>query len=258
MKKFFIAVFAACSILSIQALQAAQEQPQTFEDKPASGRRALGGARVIGVVAGGIAGMKVGGIVGGKREVRRVSESFSVPISPEVSLSFAAHPIFSEVLEEAKAKGEDTGSSVGVLPGILAGYYGAESAAMYALAKLHGVSYRMELISQYYNVNLSQYGQLLKVASLHNPDALIQAIDELFTLRFEADWKKRLEQLFNENSFGWGGIVTKSKNFRDFSRMRDLGAAMAHLYYGTKPNLIFKNYPVELATKLYKELGLLK
>ncbi len=41
---------------------------------------------------------------------------------------------------------------------------------------------------------------------------------------------------------------------RSFVRMVELGAAMANLYYGTKPN---RKNAVDSAMKLYKELGIL-
>lgn len=248
MKKFSIVVLAACSILSIPALQAAQEQPQAFEDKPAltrAERAALAGARVTGAAGAGVAGGLIG--VKGGREILRRSMTEEEKSSP----------LYEEELERSAAVAHGL-AGVGV--GGYAGYKGAGSAVIYALAKLHGVSYRVELVSQYYNINVSQYRQILTMASLQNPDALIEAIDEVYPTRFGSDWNKRLEQLFKRygnraETLVKHGTFTRKKNVRDFVRMIELGAAMANLYYGTKPNP--KN-TVDSATKFYKELGLLK
>ena len=173
-----------------------------------------------------------------------------------------------EVGKEAARRAQAALMYTPAIGGALAGYYvggklgqkGAQSAVIQALALLHGVSYRVESISQYYNINVSQYRRILIAASLHNPDALIQATDELFPLRFGADWNKRIERLFKKyrkraEILLKPTTVTRKKDIRDFVRMVELGAAMANLYYGTKPDP--KN-TVDSAIQLYKELGLLK
>jgi len=240
MKKMLnLAVFAAISILSIPVLQAVQEQPKAFEDKPAlTGieKAALRGAQSMGILGGGI----VGAFAGQQAAAKWLSRD-DEPIA--------------------------IGTIAGISTGGYTGFTAAQSAAIYFLAKLHGVSYRMELISQYYNINLSQYGRLLTAASQKKTDELIKAIDEAYSLRFGTDWKKRLNQLLKQHGgqasfyveypgLSRMGMSAKEKSdVRDFVRMLELGAAMANLYYGTKPNP--KN-TVDSAIKLYKELELLK
>lgn len=262
MKKHLIAVLAACSILSIHALQAAEEQPQAFEDQPAltrAERAALLGAKAVGVVPGALVGRKVGGVAGALAGgVGGGAAGAGLGGIAEGAEGAAAGGLIGVGL--GGGTGAIAGSLVGIGLGGVAGYRGAGSAAIYALAKLHGVSYRVEAISQYYNINIPQYWQILAVASLQNPDELIQAIDDVFPLRFGSDWNKRLEQLFKKygkraESLLKHSTLTRKKDERDFIRMIELGAAMANLYYGTKPNP--KN-TFASAKQLYEELGLLK
>ncbi|EKD48566.1 MAG: hypothetical protein ACD_64C00252G0001 [uncultured bacterium] len=140
------------------------------------------------------------------------------------------------------------------------GYKGGKSLAILALAKFHGVSYRVEAISQYYNINAGQYKSILTAAATQDPEALLQAINGLYEQRFGENWKERLEKLFKkyrkrarilakESSFN------KKGNLKDFLRMVELGAAMANLYFKTNPN---PEYTINSAIELYQELGLLK
>ncbi len=271
MKKHIIVVLAACSILSISALQAAEEQqPQAFEDQPAltkTERAALKSAKVTGAVGGAWLGYRGVGAVSKKsglftpEKAAHFSKGLkAVNLMPFKERLDAILNLFYTTPEGRSFMSSGVLGWAGIGAGGYAGHKGLGSAAIYALAKLHGVSYRIEAISQYYNINLSQYVQILTVASLGNPDALIQAIGEVFPLRFGSDWNKRLERLFQKYSKRAESLikpttVIRKKDERDFIRMIELGAAMANLYYGTNPDP--KN-TVDSATQLYKELGLLK
>ncbi len=234
MKKFSLMVLAAISVFSTLALYGSEEQLATIEDKPAltkAEQAALVGAKAVGAFGGSIGGLFTTNVIPPKYRHAKI---------PGTEYTFSGVP------------------ALGI--GGYAGYRGAEAAAIYALAKLHGVSYRVEAVSQYYDINFSQYGQMLLEAEQEDADVLIQAISTSYTLRFGSDWHKRLVHLFKkydkraEQLMKLGRRV-RNKEIRDFLRMMKLGAAMADLYYGTNPS---RKNTVDSATLLYKDLGLLQ
>ncbi|HLE76440.1 MAG TPA: hypothetical protein VI521_01565 [Candidatus Babeliales bacterium] len=237
MKKY-LAVFTAISLISTVS---------AFEDKQSLSRAerafliTLKGVGTVGAWAGV---STVGAIVG---------RSLSNEIHSSDRLSDEAKNVlfFGGVLAPLEAAGAG---------GAYFGYKGGKSLAILALAKFHGVTYRVEAISQYYNINAGQYKSILTAAATQDPEALLQAINGLYEQRFGENWKERLEKLFKkyrkrarilakESSFN------KKGNLKDFLRMVELGAAMANLYFKTNPN---PEYTINSAIELYQELGLLK
>lgn len=233
MKKY-LAVFTAISLISTVS---------AFEDKQSLSRAerafliTLKGVGTVGAWAGA---SKVSGIVGDEivRGARRLSR-------------LAEDVLLLGVIASFQAAGAG---------GAYFGYKGGNSLAILALAKFHGVNYRVEAISQYYNINAGQYKSILTAAATQDPEALLQAINGLYEQRFGENWKERLEKLFKkyrkrarilakESSFN------KKGNLKDFLRMVELGAAMANLYFKTNPN---PEYTINSAIELYQELGLLK
>jgi len=231
MKKYTVAI-AALSLISMTC---------AFEDKPALGRierAALTTAKGVGTTAGAVTGTVAGAGLG--YGILHISPE---KVSKDLMTTLAVMPTL-------------CGSTVA---GIIGGYKGGKSLAILALAKLHGVSYRVEAISQHYNINVSQYKPILVAAAAQDPEGLLQAIDEVYTQRFGEQWKEKLPKLFKKYRKR-ARILAKESSFirkdklKDFLRMIELGAAMANLYFGTNPN---KEYTVNSAIELYSELGLL-
>ena len=239
MKKCTVAI-AALSLISMTC---------AFEDKPALGRierAALTTAKGVGTTAGAVTGTVAGAGLGyGILHISPEKDMCSYPkkVSKDLTTVLAVMPTL-------------CGSTVA---GIIGGYKGGKSLAILALAKLHGVSYRVEAISQHYNINVSQYKPILVAAAAQDPEGLLQAIDEVYTQRFGEQWKEKLPKLFKKYRKR-ARILAKESSFirkdklKDFLRIVELGAAMANLYFGTNPN---KEYTVNSAIELYEELGLL-
>ena len=236
MKKY-LAVFTAISLISTVS---------AFEDKQSLSRAER--AFLITLKGVGTVGAWAGASTVGKKVGLFLSEEMdnSDRLSDE-----AQNALFLGVLAPFQAAGAG---------GAYFGYKGGNSLAILALAKFHGVSYRVEAISQYYNINAGQYKSILTAAATQDPEALLQAINGLYEQRFGENWKERLEKLFKkyrkrarilakESSFN------KKGNLKDFLRMVELGAAMANLYFKTNPN---PEYTINSAIELYQELGLLK
>ncbi len=224
MKKYTVAI-AALSFISIIS---------AFEDKPALGRverAALIATKGVGT-AGGLAAGFTTGLDAAIETNKYIEDQYLVSI-----------PIFYG----------------GLIGGAVGGYKGGKSLAVLALAKLHGVPYRVEALSQHYNINVSQYKPILEAAASQNPELLTQAINEVYTQRFGDDWQARMQKLFKKYRRLRRVLVKDSSfirkgNLRDFVRMVELGAAMANLYFKTNPN---KEYTMNSAIELYQELGLL-
>jgi hypothetical protein len=218
-----------------------------FEDKPALTRAEFGlkiVARQVGVSVGSAVGALAGKYTGGTAGVIAADKT----------------PYLKEKVKRIHS-GVIVGAAVGGAIGIYPGYKAGGFVALHALAKYHGVSYTEEMVSQFYNINLSQYGRLLDAAhSKANFDYLNELINNIYTQRFGADWKERLvilyanygdkKSLLSKSYFA----KSKSQDEKDFVRMMELGAAMANLYFKSKPQVktIIAN-----ATKMYQKLGLL-
>ncbi len=154
----------------------------------------------------------------------------------------------------------------GVLLGSVGAYYGhkvVRHESVHAFAMYHGVGYFIERTSQYYNINIGQYGPLFlnAIAGPDNAVALKQAIDVLYVQRFGAEWQIRMVTLFEtyseraESLLKYPAFSAQNDDIKDFIRMIQLGAAMANLYYRTNPD---PRNTISSATTLYKELDLLQ
>lgn len=250
MKKYTVAIAALLLISMISA----------FEDKPALGRAeraALMTAKGIGAATGGIAGSFAGGEVG-EGAVSRIAPR------PDGSTLYPKGVRYDDKAALLKCEVADmfiSGPAIyaGLAGGTVGGYKGGKSLAILALAKLHGVPYRVEALSQHYNINVSQYKPILVAAASQSPESLTQAINEVYTQRFGEDWQATMQKLFKKYRRR-GRVLVKDSSFirkgnlRDFVRMVELGAAMANLYFKTNPN---KEYTINSAIELYQELGLL-
>lgn len=134
------------------------------------------------------------------------------------------------------------------------------------LAKLDKVSVPVEKVSQYYNINIPQYGYILSFAEqrgvkVRDPRLLDLVVNVVYEKRFGLGWRNRMKTLFDTYSEKASSLVRRGSFSEDigaeerhFVRMVELGAAMASLYYGTQPN---RKNAVDSAIKLYKELGYL-
>ena len=237
MKKY-LAVFTAISLISTVS---------AFEDKQSLSRA----ERAFLITLKGVG--TVGAWAGASKVGAEVGTSLGKEIDRSARLSNDAKNVLVCVGTLAPFQAAGAG-------GAYLGYKGGNSLAILALAKFHGVNYRVEAISQYYNINAGQYKSILTAAATQDPEALLQAINGLYEQRFGENWKERLEKLFKkyrkrarilakESSFN------KKGNLKDFLRMVELGAAMANLYFKTNPN---PEYTINSAIELYQELGLLK
>ena len=226
MKKY-LAVFTAISLISTIS---------AFEDKPALSRAEQGflfAAKPIGIGAGVLTGAVAGGVA-------------AENIAPKDPYMLGALMV--------------AGPLVPVGAG-LGGYVGAKytrAMALWLLARWHGVSKRVEEVSQYYNINTGQYRPILIAAEVKDSN-LLQEIDSLFVLRFGENWKELLNELFKK--YKREATVLKKGSFKldgskkTFVRMVELGAAMADLYFKTDPKL---GNEFRSAKRMYKKLGLLK
>jgi hypothetical protein len=241
MKKCLVAIILISLTLSSLAFI---DKPALSEDE----RLASAFARTIGTAGGAYLGATRGYKWGKERALA------SMP--PRV-------PGRREHIDSRAFAGGLAGLKTGTLgTGIAAviGYQGVKPLTIFALAKMHGVSYRTEVISQYYDINVGQYYSILVAAANQKPEKLLQAINTVYIERFGEDWQEQLKKLFKkyrrrarilvkESSFEHGGDV------KDFVRMIELGAAMANLYFETNPN---KAHTANSAIEMYQELGLLK
>ncbi len=255
MKKRSTEVFAA--ILLISTFSLTEAESSTFEDKPALTQLewvALRAAQAAGVAVGGYGGIMAGMYVGEKAaHILRNPLVDPTPFSPKKAKMQAGRTL----------PGITIGWVGGLGAGAYLGYKGGKSIAIRVLAKLHSVSYRIEKISKYYNINVPQYEQILIAAESRDIIYLKQAIKEVYSQRFGENWKDLLEKLFKKYGRRAEGLLKRYSSLtyvkydekKDFLRMVELGAAMANLYYGTDPD---PKKTVYLAKDLYKELGLLK
>lgn len=246
MKKRTLVAFA--TFLTISTLSA-------FEDKPALStmeRAALYGSKGLGATVGGAAG---GATVILKHQdfrdnlERMTGKYTNIPLQGGYVSSSNRNKLY----ERQALLG------TGIAAGGYAGYKAGESAAIATLARLHGVSYRVESISQYYNINVPQYKKLLLAAQSKNVNNLLPAIETVYMQRFGSDWKSKLNVLIKKHSRNAQDLMKRgSFNLngaqKEFARMVELGAAMANLFYSTNPN---SKKAYDSAVKLYKELGLL-
>jgi len=145
--------------------------------------------------------------------------------------------------------------------GMLAWYPLQRFVTTKTFAYSYSVSYSIAKVCLYYNINANQYRTILTAAASRNADQLNQAINTLYPKRFGSEWRSRMKMLFSTYKDQALALVKRgsfdeklSDDERDFVRMVELGAAMANLYYGISPN---KKNAVDVAVKLYKELGIL-
>jgi len=142
-----------------------------------------------------------------------------------------------------------------------AGYTLQKFLKKHAVARWYNVSHVIAKVCLYYNINANQYRTILTAAESRNADQLNQAINTLYPKRFGSEWRSRMKMLFSQYQADAERLIQQGSfdeklndDERDFVRMVELGAAMANLYYGTSPN---KKNAVDVAVKLYKELGIL-
>lgn len=238
MKKLYLIV----SLFLIMPL-AAQER---MVDKPALSRAewiASYAARGLGVKLGAGAGMAV------------APYAIGVP-----KLMLDADKPFHERMDFASLNQTVALSRAGgAIVGTVSGFKLSRPAFIYAMARRHAVSYKVEQISQFYNINLGQYGLLLIAAEKKNPSGIKAAIANIFPQRFGPDWKEQLVRWFDIYAKSWTllnwKLFGKTQDEKDFIRMVELGAAMANIYFDSKPN---KKTMLSNAIKFYKELDFLE
>ncbi len=275
MNKRIIAIVVVGALLSGSVAKS-----QTFRDKSAlnlvvkgavltskllgAGCGAVGGA-FVGLQIGNClapAAEQLGGDVGG-----RIGQSYGKASSNNGLESFGRGLFegFRGSLYGAE-KGAQLSGVCGAAGGGLSGAYvvwkGSKKFSTFAIATFHRVSCRAERISQYYNINVSQYRPIfVSVASEQgNAYALKKAVCEVFPKRFGENWQERLVSLFETYGDKARRVLNysffrKNDDMREFIRMIELGAAMANLHYGTNPDP--KN-TVNSAISLYKELDLIQ
>lgn len=128
------------------------------------------------------------------------------------------------------------------------------------LARRHGVSLSVELVSQFYNLNLSQYGMLLKAARKNLDQQTFRTkVGIIFNARFGQDWANKLVFAFDTYGENFQQLYKTSRSLlsvdeQDFIRMVEIGAAMANLYFKTRPNVARM---LSNAIDMYSFLGLL-
>lgn len=260
MKKYSILL---CGVSLISIISA-------FEDKPALTRMektALIAGRAVGSVAGAGVGSNVGARTGfaigthyGKKMGRKVGHEEGSKGGGVVGGILGAEVGEAHGFVYGGAGGLIAGGITGIAPGAFIGYKTVKPAITYALAKYHGVSYRTELVSQYYNVNIAQYRPILTASEKGDSEMLIEAIKHIFPQRFGDEWEKRLLRLFKKYGNRSSRLIEKSSfseeaGLKDYLRFVELGAAMSNLYFETNPNL---KQRFSLAKKLYQALGFLK
>jgi hypothetical protein len=261
MKKHLLATSAILSLITNIC---------AFEDKPSLTRTeqaALYGTQAIGVGVGGTAGYLTGRALGknlGPAVLYVRARRAAQKADRRTGLGRRAQQAATRALmvlegEEYERRGSTIGKKAGIIAGTYAGFKAGKSAVIAALAHLHGVSPRIEEISQQYNINVTQYRQILTVAEQGNPDELLQAIEKVYPQRFGSNWKHQIKKLFKRykgkaSDFLLAHSFREKGKIKEFLRMVELGAAMANLFYKTNPNL--KNTHSS-AIKLYQELGLL-
>ena len=243
MKKHNLVAFTAVSfIFTLSA----------FEDKPAltSGERtALIASKAVGTAYGALKGAVIGASAG------RSVGTHSALLSEELGLAkrYSTDP------NQRGRIGSGVGAVAGGAVGGTAGYSGSRAAAIFALAKRHGVNFPVEKVSIFYDINLGQYRGLLLAAEEGNMERLIQLIPKKFQQRFGQDWQSEMQTLFEKYADDAVRIMTdRRKRISDkkkkFIRMVELGAAMANLLYKTNPN---RKQAYNAALQFYQDLGLL-
>ncbi len=121
----------------------------------------------------------------------------------------------------------------------------------------HGVSYAVEKVVRFYDINIEQYWVLFDAAAKKDADGLHRAIQDVYERRFGVDWQSRLREFlvdYKDFATYLSGAkkASLSKKECDLIRMIEIGAALENIYFGRAPS---RKTSVEAACKIYPFLG---
>ncbi len=183
--------------------------------------------------------------------------------SPELELEdkFTEEKII-QMLKQGAIGAIKPARKAGMLGGALAGYHLGAHAATRALAWRHGVSYRVEKISQFYDINTNQYGALLSAADKRDKEAIMKEMDTVFAQRFGPHWRQKIADCFKFDNYLFYLLNKRQKKNAEFTdqekediRLIELGAALEDLYVGTTSSKENKRI-IKSALAMYEFLDL--
>lgn len=156
---------------------------------------------------------------------------------------------------------DDTQAACGMalcVAGFTGGYTAMDMLAIKLFARQNGVSYSVQKIALFYDLNVEQYRAVLERAQVKNSTELRDALSVLLAKHCGANWQKELSEfLMHYRDFATYlvGLKRSSLNERELLmlRMIEIGAALENLYFGSKPS---KKQMVAQAAKLYQQIGL--
>ncbi|TET34100.1 hypothetical protein E3J61_03195 [Candidatus Dependentiae bacterium] len=186
-----------------------------------------------------------------------------------IKLESGDHHPFTEkkikkMIQKAVIKKIKLGRKVGGLAGALAGYHLGSHAATRALAWRHGVSYRVEKVSHFYDLNVDQYGPLLFAAEKKDKAAIMKEMAAIFSKRFGSNWQQKIMDSFKFEDYLFYLLNKRIKKRSELTdqemediRIIEFGAALEDLYMNTAPSR--KNeYIIKSALAMYVFLGFVK
>ncbi len=156
---------------------------------------------------------------------------------------------------------DDTQAACGVAlcaAGFTGGYTAMDALATQLFARQNGVSYSVQKIALFYDINVEQYRAVLERAQTKNSTALCDALSVLLAQHCGANWQKELSEFlthYRDFAAYLIGLKRSSLNERELLmlRMIEIGAALENLYFGSKPS---KKQMVAQAAKLYQQIGI--
>ncbi len=127
------------------------------------------------------------------------------------------------------------------------------------MAWRHGVTYRIEKVTRYFNINIEQYRPLLLAAYEKDRQALRAIMLKIYEERFGPNWQKELKE-FLTHYIGYAKYLAQKRakilkiNEKELIRMVELGAALESIYFDTKYS---RKTMVDEALAIYYFLGVI-
>ncbi len=120
----------------------------------------------------------------------------------------------------------------------------------------------MEKISQFYDININQYGAVLSAADERDKEAIKTEMDTVLAQQFGSHWRQKIADCFKFDNYLFYLLNKRQKKNAEFTdqekediRLIELGAALEDLYVCTTPSKENKRI-IKSALALYEFLDL--
>ena len=127
------------------------------------------------------------------------------------------------------------------------------------MAWRHGVTYSIEKVTRYFNINIEQYRPLFLAAYEKDRQALRAMMLKIYEERFGPNWQKELKE-FLTHYIGYAKYLAQKRpktlkiSEKELIRMVELGAALESIYFDTKYS---RKTIVDEALAIYHFLGVI-